>query len=131
MAKIFFVDDDSMMRNVFEKTFRLHGHEILFAKDGNEFLKEITTIGEKPDIILLDMMMPLINGFDVLEKIKANPSIKDIPVVCFSNLSDVVDADKAKRLGATEYIIKSEYPPKQVVDKVEEIIKANKNNSLV
>ena len=95
MSKIFFVDDDSMMRNVFEKAFKLYGHEILFAKDGKEFLAEISSAEEKPDVILLDMMMPTMNGFDVLEKIKENPATKDIPVICFSNLGGSVDAEKA------------------------------------
>lgn len=126
MSKIFFVDDDSMMRNVFEKTFRLYGHEISFAKDGQEFLTAIVGMEQKPDVILLDMMMPNMNGFEVLEKIKNNEVIKNIPVICFSNLGGTEDAIKAKKLGAVEYIIKSEYPPQQVVNKVEEVIKMAK-----
>jgi CheY-like chemotaxis protein len=126
MSKIFFVDDDSMMRDVFEKTFRLYGHEILFARDGKQFLTDILALEQKPDLILLDMMMPTTNGFEVLEEIKKNETIKDIPVICFSNLAESADAEKAKKLGAADYIIKSEYPPKQVVDKIEEVIKNSK-----
>ncbi len=125
MSKIFIVDDDSMMLNVFEKTFRLHGHTISFAKNGEEALRDLSNMAEKPDVVLLDVMMPKMNGFEVLEKIKADPSLVKIPIICLSNLGGDDDIKKAMSLGATLYLIKSQFEPRIVVERTEEVIKKN------
>ena len=90
------------------------------AADGEEGLEKAKTVN--PTIILLDVMMPKMNGLDVLDKLKLDPSTKAIPVVMLTNLAGQRDAETAMAKGAVKYIIKSEYEPKQVADMIKEIL---------
>ncbi len=112
-----------MMSRMYERAFRLGGHELTMAGDGEEALKTLDSM-DKPSVILLDVMMPKMSGFDVLRKIKADEKLKAIPVILLTNLAGEADAQKGLELGAIMYLVKSQYDPKQVVAKVEEIIKA-------
>ena len=126
MAKLFIAEDDPLMSRMYERAFRLGGHELTVAGDGEEAL----AILQKPDaavpqLILLDVMMPKVSGFDVLRKIKADDKLKGVPVILLTNLAGEQDAEKGLELGAVMYLVKSQYDPKQVVAKVEEIISAS------
>jgi CheY-like chemotaxis protein len=79
-------------------------------------------MAEKPSLVLLDIMMPKMNGLETLDKLKANPDTQHIPVVMLTNLAGQQDAEEALLKGAIKYIIKSEYEPKQVVDMVKEVL---------
>ena len=79
-----------------------------------------------PTLILLDVMMPKKNGFDVLRQVKQNEKLKNVPVVMLTNLAGESDAEKALSLGAVLYLVKSQYDPKEVVNKVKEILSASK-----
>lgn len=125
MAKLFIAEDDPLMIRMYERAFRLGGHELTMAGDGEEALATLQKMDQKPDVIILDIMMPKISGFDVLRKIKEDENLKKIPVILLTNLSGQEDAEKGLELGAVLYLVKSEYSPKQVVEKVEEIIKAS------
>ena len=120
-------EDDPLMSRMYERAFRLGGHAITLTYDGDEALKTLETMNPKPDLIMLDVMMPKMSGFDVLRKIKANEQTKNIPVVLLTNLAGQDDAEKGLSLGAVLYLIKSQYNPRQVVSKIEEIIKATKH----
>jgi len=120
MAKILIVEDDPLMSRMYQKIFTFEGYEIEIAADGVEGLEKTRT--GKPTLILLDIMMPKMNGLQVLEKIKADPETKKIPVVMLTNLAGQQDAEKALSMGAVKYIIKSEYEPKQVANMVKEIL---------
>lgn len=120
MVKILIIEDDPLMSRMYQKIFTFEGYEIEMAADGIEGLEKIRT--GKPTLILLDIMMPKMNGLQVLEKLKANPETKAIPVVILTNLAGQQDAEKALTLGAVKYIVKSEYEPKQVADMVKEIL---------
>jgi len=122
MEKIFLVEDDPLMIRMYEKAFKLSGYEIEMAFDGEEALAKLQTMKPKPTLILLDIMMPKLSGFDVLRNIKQNADLKSIPVVALTNLAGKEDAEKALELGAVLYLVKSQYDPKQVVDKVKEIL---------
>lgn len=122
MKKLFMAEDDPLMSRMYERAFRLAGDELIMAHDGEEALSMLQKAEEKPAVILLDVMMPKINGFDVLRKIKEDEKLKSIPVIMLTNLAGDADAEKALGLGAVLYLVKSQYTPKEVVDKVEEII---------
>jgi two-component system phosphate regulon response regulator PhoB len=118
-------EDDPLMSRMYERAFRLGGHELTLAADGEEALTKLSTLPEKPSIVLLDIMMPKLSGFDVLRKMKADEKLKSIPVILLTNLAGDEDAQKGLELGAVLYLVKSQYDPRQVVAKVEEIIQAS------
>ena len=125
MAKLFIAEDDPLMSRMYERAFRIGGHELTMAGDGEEALLTLGKMDAKPSVILLDVMMPKMSGFDVLRKIKTDDKLKSIPVILLTNLAGDADAQKGLELGAVLYLVKSQYDPKQVVTKVEEIIKAS------
>ncbi len=112
------------MSRMYERAFKMGGHELTLAADGDDALAQLQKIDPKPSVILLDVMMPKMSGFDVLRKVKEDEKLKHIPVILLTNLAGESDAQKGLELGAVLYLVKSEYDPKQVVAKVEEIIKA-------
>ena len=120
MAKILIIEDDPLMQRMYQKAFAFDGYEVSVAGDGVEGLEKVRA--EKPTIVLLDVMMPKMNGLDTLGKIKADPELKAIPVIMLTNLAGSADAEKALSIGAVKYIIKSEQEPKQVVAMVKEIL---------
>ncbi len=120
MSKILIVEDDPLMQRMYQKAFAFDGYTVSVAGDGVEGLDKIRS--EKPTVVLLDVMMPKMNGLETLGKIKADPEIKSIPVIMLTNLAGSADAEKALGLGAVKYIVKSEQEPKEVVKMVKEII---------
>ncbi len=120
MAKLVLVEDDALMIRMYEKAFSFEGHEVATATNGADGIKKIKEI--KPDLVLLDIMMPKMNGLEVLDKLKGDDETKDIPVVVLTNLASEKDAEAALTKGAVRYIIKSEQDPKEVNDIVTEIL---------
>lgn len=118
--KVLITEDDPLMSRMYQKIFTFEGYEVIAASNGEEGLEKAKT--EKPTIILLDVMMPKMNGIQMLEKLKLDPESKKIPVIMLTNLAGEKDAEVAMTKGAVKYIIKSEYDPKQVVDMVKEIL---------
>ena len=125
MANIFMAEDDPLMSRMYEKAFRMSGYELEMALDGEEALSKLEKMEHPPTVILLDVMMPKVNGFDVLRKVKENEKLKKIPVIMLTNLAGENDAEKALGLGAVLYLVKSQYDPKEIVNKVKEIIAAS------
>jgi CheY-like chemotaxis protein len=125
MANLFIAEDDPLMSRMYERAFRLGGHELTITADGEEAFASLQKMETKPQLIMLDVMMPKMSGFDVLRKIKEDDKLKGIPVILLTNLAGVQDAEKGLELGAVLYLVKSQYNPKQVVEKVEEIIVAS------
>lgn len=122
MAVLFMAEDDPLMSRMYERAFRLGGHDLSIAHDGEEALSLLEKMNPQPTLIMLDVMMPKLNGFDVLRKIKEDEKLKSIPVIMLTNLAGDADAEKALGLGAILYLVKSQYDPKQIVSKVGEII---------
>lgn len=120
MAKILIVEDDPLMSRMYQKIFKFEGYEVEMAGNGEEGLEKAKDV--KPTLILLDIMMPKMNGLEALEKLKADEALKAIPVVMLTNLAGQSDAEKALSMGAIKYIVKSEYEPKQVTNMVKEIL---------
>jgi len=128
MAKILIVEDDPLMSRMYQKIFTFEGHEVVLAYNGEEGLEK--AVKDRPTIILLDVMMPKMNGLQLLEKLKLDPTTKTIPVVMLTNLAGQQDAETAIAKGAVKYIIKSEYEPKQIVNMVKEILAGYTRNEL-
>ncbi|MBI4837279.1 MAG: response regulator [Candidatus Portnoybacteria bacterium] len=122
MANIFLIEDDPLMVRMYEKAFKLSGYEVEMAFDGEGALAKLEAAKSKPTLILLDIMMPKLNGLEVLRRLKQDANLKNIPVIMLTNLAGEADAEKALGLGAVLYLVKSQYEPRQIVDKVKEII---------
>ncbi len=122
------VEDDPLMQRMYQKIFTFEKYQVETASDGEEGLEKVRAL--KPTVVLLDVMMPKMNGLQVLEKIKADPELKHIPVVMLTNLAGEKDAESALMKGAIKYIVKSEYDPKQIVGMVKEIIAAHSRDDV-
>jgi len=120
MAKILIVEDDPLMLRMYQKIFTFVKHEVDTAKDGEEGLLKVQSFN--PTVVLLDIMMPKMNGLEVLEKLKSNSATYAIPVVMLTNLAGQQDVETALSKGAVKYIIKSEHEPREVANMVEEVI---------
>ncbi|AKM82071.1 TPA: response regulator [Candidatus Berkelbacteria bacterium] len=118
---ILLVDDDLTLREMYEERLKAEGFTIVQASNGEEALSKAKEV--KPNIILLDIMMPKINGFDVLKDLKSDPDLKDVPVIVLTALIQDVDRIQGKKLGATDYIVKSETMPGEVIAKIRNAMK--------
>ena len=120
MQKILIIEDDPFLSEMYAAKFNQAGFEVGVAADGQEGLEKIEK--ERPDLILLDIVLPKADGFDVLEKIKKNEELEKIPVILLTNLGQKDDVEKGLKMGALEYIIKAHFTPSAVVAKVKEIL---------
>ena len=122
------VEDDPLMSRMYQKIFTFEKYEVETAADGEEALLKVQQF--KPTVILLDVMMPKMNGLEVLERLKSDPATKTIPVIMLTNLAGQQDAETALSKGAVKYIIKSEHEPKDVAKMVEEVIAGYTRNDV-
>ena len=120
MAKVLIVEDDQFLSKMYGKKFQLAGYEVEIAMDGQEGLSKMRLT--KPDIVLMDIMMPKLNGLDAIVQAKADALISNIPILVLTNLSNTDDATVAVKNGAVGYLIKSDFTPTQVVEKVKEFL---------
>lgn len=120
MAKILIIDDDPAIRELYETGFKQIGYEVQVAVNGEDALSK--TLSFKPDLLLLDIMMPEIHGLHVLDIIKATPEAKDMKVVVFTALSDEEARKKATEFGADGYIVKSQKTMAEVIAYVQKTL---------
>ena len=121
--KILIVEDDSFLSDMYTTKFQMKGYMVGLAKNGREAMEEIKK--EKPDIILLDVLMPQMDGFEFLENFKKKKEFGNIPVIILTNLGQKREVEKGLNLGADDYIIKAYFTPKEVVEKVENLLNKN------
>ena len=114
--KILVIEDDRSLQNALVEIIDQEGFESESALDGEEGLAKIKTF--KPDLILLDIILPKKDGFEVLAEVKKDESLKNIPVLILTNLEEVDNVQKALDLGATNYMVKSDFSLKDVVEKI-------------
>lgn len=119
-ATILITEDDPLMSRLYQKIFTFEGYAVELAHDGQEGLDKARNL--KPTLILLDVMMPKMNGLEVIDKLKADPETRSIPVVMLTNLAGQQDAETALAKGAVKYIIKSEHQPNEIADMVKEVL---------
>ncbi len=120
MAKLLLVEDDMALRDIYSTRFMAEGYEVVSASDGEQALT--VAVREKPDLILLDIMMPKISGFDVLDILRTTPETKDCKIVIMTALSQPADVEKGKMLGADEYLVKSQVTLTDVVEKINTVL---------
>jgi DNA-binding response OmpR family regulator len=116
MKKILIIEDDAFLKTIESSKFTKEGFAVASAMTLEE-IDAVMTEG-KPDIILLDLMLPNIDGFEILEKLKREDATKAIPVIVFSNLSSEIDRKKVTDAGAAELMIKSNFTLDEVVEKI-------------
>ena len=121
MTKILVAEDDKFLANAYRVKLSKAGYEIKIASDGQEAIDSLETF--TPDVILLDLIMPVKDGFAVLEELKRNDKWKNIPVIVASNLGQKEDIAKSMALGAADYIVKSQIPINDVLVKINNIFK--------
>ncbi|MCH7597466.1 response regulator [Patescibacteria group bacterium] len=114
--KILLVEDDKFISRAYGDGLKRAGFEVTIATNGKEALEKMSN--EPPQLLLLDLVMPIMNGFEVLEEINLSSIFKKIPIIVLSNLGQESDVKKAKELGAVDYLIKSNLSMKQVIEKV-------------
>ena len=119
--KVLIIEDDEMLAGMYSEKFTITNYNVEVAYNGSEGLKKAKEF--KPDIILLDIIMPKMDGFVVLKKMKKDEELLEIPVIMLTNLGQSDDIEKAKKLGAVDYFIKANHTPAEVIKKVEEVLK--------
>jgi DNA-binding response OmpR family regulator len=122
MKKILVVEDDKFIANAYRVKLTKAGFEIKMAYDGEEALEILK--GFTPDLMLLDLIMPIKDGFTVLAEIRANPKWASIPVLVTSNLGQKEDIDRGMQLGANGYVIKTDLSMDELVTKINSLIKS-------
>ncbi|MBI2626491.1 MAG: response regulator [Candidatus Nealsonbacteria bacterium] len=118
--KILIIEDDKFLRELLVKKLLEEGFEVAEAVNGEEGLKKTKEI--KPDLILLDLVLPEMSGFDVLAGIKSDPALASTSVIILSNLGQKEDLEKGMKMGAVDYLIKAHHTPREIVDKVKNVV---------
>ena len=118
MSKILLVEDDINLREIYSARFAAEGYQVITASDGEEALA--TAVRERPDLIVLDVMMPKISGFDVLDILRSTPETKETKVIMMTALSQEGDRQRGEALGANRYLVKSQVTLEDVVNVVKE-----------
>ena len=113
---VLLVEDDTFLANIYQKKFEMEGFKITAVDNGQAGLDTARKL--KPDVILLDILLPKMDGFTVLENLKKSDDTKDIPVILLTNLGQKDDVEKGVNLGAVDYLIKAHFKPAETVEKV-------------
>ena len=113
-------EDEEILLKVLKEKFEKSGFEVLVATDGEQALEIIRR--SKPEAVLLDIILPKKDGFEVLYEIRLDPELKSIPVIMLTNLGQDEDIKKAIRMGANDYIVKTQHPINEVVKKVKNLL---------
>jgi len=114
-------EDDRFLRGLLTQKLDNEGFDVSIAADGNEGMEKIAQ--EKPDVVLLDIILPGIDGFEILKKMQADPELSKIPIMLLTNLGQQEDIERGLRLGAKGYLIKAHFTPSEIVDKIKAVIK--------
>ncbi len=117
-TKVLVVEDDKFLQKILLMKFGAEGFDVRGAADGEDAIKQM--LAEKPSLVLLDLILPKMNGFEVLTEMKTNPNMRDVPVIVLSNLGQEEDINRARQLGAIEFLIKSNLSIQEVVQKIKE-----------
>ena len=120
MAKIMLVEDDNNLREIYEARLMAEGYQIVSARDGEEALA--IAVKERPDLIISDVMMPKISGFDMLDILRSTPETKNVKVIMMTALSQAEDKARADALGADRYLVKSQVTLEDVAKVAREVL---------
>ncbi|MFC1663730.1 response regulator transcription factor [Patescibacteria group bacterium] len=120
MKKILLIEDDPFLIDIYTTKFKEVGFSVEVAENGEEGLKKIQK--KIPDLVVLDIVLPHVDGWEVLKEIKTNPKTKNLKVVILSNLGQKGEIEKGQELGATKYLIKAHHTPKEVAEEIKKIL---------
>jgi len=120
MKTVLFIDDEADLQRTLGEFLKQEGYNVLSALDGENGLGLAKK--QNPDLILLDLIMPKMNGFETLAALKSDPGTKSIPVIILTNLEDINDIDRAIEAGADSYLLKSHYSPDEVIEKINQVL---------
>jgi len=120
-TKVLLVEDDKMIVDMYKMRLEEEGYEVFISEKGSEALDWAKN--EKPAIVLLDIMLPEVDGFTILQKLKSEPETKDIPVLLLTNLGQESDKTKGTDMGAADYFVKAQHTPADVIVKIKQLIK--------
>ena len=121
MKKILIIEDDSFLQGLEATKLERESYEVIAASTGEEAMKKINE--PNIDIILLDLILPNFDGFEILKKVKETESLKKIPVIVFSNLSEEKAVSKSKELGAIDFMVKSNFTLDELIKRIGTILK--------
>lgn len=119
--KILIIEDDKFLRELVTRKLSGEGFDIVEAVDGEDGMRKIKE--KKPDLVLLDLILPGIDGFEFLSKAKEDPSVSSIPIIILSNLGQREEVDKGLKMGAADYLIKAHFTPGEIIEKIKNILK--------
>jgi DNA-binding response OmpR family regulator len=119
--KILIIEDDKFLRELISRKLTDDNFDIIEAVDGEEGVKKVKE--EKPDLVLLDLILPSIDGFEVLSRIKEDSNVASIPIIILSNLGQKEEVEKGLNLGAVDYLIKAHFTPGEIIEKIRNILK--------
>ncbi len=120
MKQILLIEDDPFLIDIYTTKFKESGFSVETAADGEAAIRKAKE--KKPDLMILDIVLPQIDGWEVLKRIKSNPEFKDLKVIILSNLGQKEEVKKGINLGATKYLIKAHYTPSQVVEEIKQVL---------
>jgi DNA-binding response OmpR family regulator len=118
--RVAIIEDDTFLADMYATKFELEGFDMHVANNGEDGLALVKKV--KPDLILLDVLMPKMNGFEVLSNLRSDAEFKDTPVILLTNLGQKEDVDKGLEMGAQDYLIKAHFVPSEVVQKVKALL---------
>ena len=121
---VLIVEDDSFLSDMYQTKFSSAGYDVHIAQDGVQCLEELKG-GFRPDVMLLDVVMPRMDGIELLSAVKKDDNFKNIPVILLTNLGQESDVKRGMEMGAVDYLVKAHFTPSEVARKVEEIMKNN------
>ncbi len=119
--KILIIEDDKFLRELISRKLENEGYSIVEAVDGEEGIKKIRD--EPPDLVLLDLILPGIDGFEFLTRVKQDPTLAPIPVIVLSNLGQREEIEKGLKLGAIDYLVKAHFTPGEIVEKIKNALR--------
>lgn len=119
--RILIVEDDQFLRDLMERKLLKEGFTVDTAIEGDSGLQKIAA--SKPDLVLLDIILPGMDGFTILERVKGDPATASIPVILLTNLGQRDDLDKGLKMGAVDYLVKAHFTPGDIVEKVKTVLK--------
>ena len=120
MKKILFIEDEAALQKTFGEVLEQEGYKMISAMDGEEGIRLVKS--EKPDLILLDLIMPKLNGFEVLKNLKSDKTTEGVPVIVLTNLEGTGDVEKSIELGAMTYLVKANYTLEEVIKKIKQAL---------
>ena len=128
MSKVMLVEDDANLLEIYQARLAAEGFQIVTAKDGEEALA--IAVKERPDLIIADIMMPKVSGFDMLDILRSTPETKNVKIIMMTALSQLEDKQRAEKLGADRYLVKSQVTLEDVVRVVNEVLSGEKTSNI-